>query len=582
MRLDRRATLTLVAILLSLFLSQTTYAAPIGGVSVTASSELFPGFDRRAIHMVDGSGLTGTAHGTVPEGFMWLSTGNACCGGAADPNPIVTFDLGGMHNVGSMKVWNYNEGTPNLTARGINTADILVAGEDSVFSPLVVGQAFTQAPGTATDFSQTIAMGDVAARYVRLANMTHFPGFDNDFFGLSEVQFDGTPIGPPPPPPHPGLSPIRARASSFFAADGRLPAHAVNGNGLLVGNAHAIGPPGGTMWLSDAGDPTGTFDIDLRGVHDITSLRIWNYNENANPTCCLGRGVRDVDVYVAGADGVFGASPVLTTTWSQAPGVANVDFSEIVGLSASQVRYIRLDIVSNHGDPAFSGLSEVKVTGTPLAGQVPWPTTIKSVSSNISGFDRQALYAVNDAGMGYGDTHSPDPTGRMWLNQGTFANVPPEQFDLNPEITFDLGSEVAINRMKVFNYNEYRPDLPLRTAELLGRGVQLADILVAGEDMVFTPLILGQEFERAPEVGDTADIGQVVDLGNVVARYVKFDILSNHNGKIFDDPLSDDLLQNFAGLSEVQFFAVPEPATYVWALVIGMIALGSRLRRGRG
>jgi hypothetical protein len=34
------------------------------------------------------------------------------------------------------------------------------------------------------------------------------------------------------------------------------------------------------------------------------------------------------------------------------------------------------------------------------------------------------------------------------------------------------------------------------------------------------------------------------------------DILSNHNGRDFTDPLGDDFLQNFVGLSEVQFFAV--------------------------
>src|SRR5215211_7041954 len=173
----RRALLFALAPLALLLVAHAS-AAPIAGVGVTASSELVGVFDRAALHMVDGSGLTGTQHGTVPDGSMWLSTGNACCGGAADPAPTVTFDLGSLYNVGSMKVWNYNEF--NLTSRGINSADILTAGNDSVFSPLIVGQTFTQAPGTLSDFSQTISLSNVAARYVRLTNMTHLPGFDND------------------------------------------------------------------------------------------------------------------------------------------------------------------------------------------------------------------------------------------------------------------------------------------------------------------------------------------------------------------------------------------------------------------
>ena len=180
----------------------------------------------------------------------------------------------------------------------------------------------------------------------------------------------------------------------------------------------------------------------------------------------------------------------------------------------------------------------------------------------------------------------------MWLSNGTFG-VPN---DTSPEITYDLGAEVALDRMKVWNYAEYRPDLRGvgRFDELLGRAVHVADILVAGEDMVFSPLIVGQVFDRLPDldsIGDDAaelaalaefDFSQTLDLGGVVARYVKIDIHSNHNGRDFNDPLDDDLLSNFVGLSEVQFFAVPEPATYVWALVIGIVALGVRLRRGRG
>jgi hypothetical protein len=51
------------------------------------------------------------------------------------------------------------------------------------------------------------------------------------------------------------------------------------------------------------------------------------------------------------------------------------------------------------------------------------------------------------------------------------------------------------------------------------------------------------------------DFSETIDFNGAKARYVKLDILSNHNGRDFRDPLGDDLLQNFAGLSEVQFFA---------------------------
>ena len=109
--------------------------------------------------------------------------------------------------------------------------------------------------------------------------------------------------------------------------------------------------------------------------------------------------------------------------------------------------------------------------------------------------------------MGVGDTHSINPTARMWLNQGTFGGGAP---DTNPEITFDLGSEVTLDHMKLFNYNEIVPTAPNRDNELLGRGIRFADVLVAGEDMVFTSLGTA-EFARAPG-NETTDFGQILPL----------------------------------------------------------------------
>lgn len=369
--------------------------------------------------------------------------------------------------------------------------------------------------------------------------------------------------GADPGTPYDMIPGVRARASSAFTADGRLPQHAVNGNGL-VGRWHVVNPPGGNMWLSAAGDVNPTFDMDLGGVYNVDDLRIWNYNENANASCCLGRGVRLADVYVAGQDGVFGAAPVLTgVELDQAPGTLS-DFSQVVSLGGVAARYVRLAVTANHGDGSFTGLSEVKVTGGAVAGGVPLPTTIASVSSNLAGFNRNAAYAVSGAGLDYGDTHTIAPDGNMWLNQGTFGGDP-SIHDLAPEITFDLGSVQKIATMKIWNYNE---TVPGREDELLGRGVAMTDVLVAGEDQVFFPLYTFLEIDRAN--GDsTVDFSQSFDMGGVMARYVKLDILSNHGGD-----------NNFVGLSEVQFFGVPEPSTYALAAV-GLATLAFARRRRR-
>jgi hypothetical protein len=61
---------------------------------------------------------------------------------------------------------------------------------------------------------------------------------------------------------------------------------------------------------------------------------------------------------------------------------------------------------------------------------------------------------------------------------------------------------------------------------------------------------------------------------------VRINIDSNHGGKNFNDPLSTDGFNEFAGLSEVQFFAViPEPSSAA-VLLLGAAGLaGARRRR---
>ena len=156
----------------------------ITSVSATASSQYLPD-GRLAARAVDGSGLNGNAHVTAAGGNMWLNNGTFAL--PNDLNPFISFDLGDLYKIRSMKVWNYNE--VNLTARGVALADILLAGTNGTFAPFITGQALARAPGTPTDFSELLDFGGVEARYIRLETLTNFPGGDNRFVGLSEVQF---------------------------------------------------------------------------------------------------------------------------------------------------------------------------------------------------------------------------------------------------------------------------------------------------------------------------------------------------------------------------------------------------------
>ena len=335
-----------------------------------------------------------------------------------------------------------------------------------------------------------------------------------------------------------GLATRGARASS--ESPNQSAQFAVNSSGLLGKSHGAIGE--GSMWLSAVGDASPEITIDLGSVHSLDELRIWNYNDAAS----LDRGVATFDIYTAGNDAVFGPIPAVTgLTLARAPGTSS-DFSEVHALSGVTGRFVKLAPTSNHGAADNSGLAEVLLSGSPVPAGSPIEITEVSASSElVDGFDRAAMHIVNGSGLGYGDSHTLTPDGDMWLSNGTFS----EPNDRAPELTFDFGEVKVLDYMKVWNYNE---SLEGRD-DLLGRGVKSMDVYFAGEDGDFSLVYPELELSIAPGETDS-DFGEVFTLAELEARYIRFDILSNHNGVGSFDAGDDDGQANFAGLSEVQFF----------------------------
>lgn len=161
----------------------------------SVSSELATNFRRGAENLVNGSGLNPDgSHAILPDGSMWLNAGNGCCGDAADdlaPAAEVVFDLGSLVSLDRMKIWNYNENLPNrseLLLRGASAADVFTAGDDLQFTKLLSVNLDSGPGDDLTPFGQVVSLSGTSARYVKLSLPGNLGG-DNDFVGLSEVQF---------------------------------------------------------------------------------------------------------------------------------------------------------------------------------------------------------------------------------------------------------------------------------------------------------------------------------------------------------------------------------------------------------
>lgn len=134
--------------------------------NVMASSEIPPTFNRLDDYLVDGSGLVGGAHGTAVQPNMWLSRGIGF--GGEDLDPSVTFDLGEIHVIRLIRVWNYNEAPPNLTNRGVNAVTVQYVETQALGGSLTEITNFSQANGLGSYTGEVFnSFEPFLARYVK-------------------------------------------------------------------------------------------------------------------------------------------------------------------------------------------------------------------------------------------------------------------------------------------------------------------------------------------------------------------------------------------------------------------------------
>ena len=173
-----------------------------------------------------------------------------------------------------------------------------------------------------------------------------------------------------------------------------------------------------------------------------------------------------------------------------------------------------------------------------------------SLKSGTSGF---VVVPDRTLKMELGKTHSDLPDGSMWLSTGIAfgTNSPGDQEDDGePFLVFDLGNSYDLNAIKIWNYNE---------RNLTGRGVKNLKITASGSthpelfEMELGTFELKEAWGNNVTLANSMDFPETfrVDIQDI--RFVKFEILSNHNDATFpaDDPGKDFAL---VGLSEVQFF----------------------------
>ncbi len=174
--------------------------------------------------------------------------------------------------------------------------------------------------------------------------------------------------------------------------------------------AHSIDPDG-TMWLSGgigyAGgveDRTPFVVFDLGAQTDLTSIRIWNYNES-NVRDLTSRGAKKLRILTStrnadAFDKDLGVFTLARASENSPP--------QTVRIRADGVRFVKLEMLSNYqgvtfpaegvpADNGFVGLAEVRFLAGP--GEVVQKVKINRVSSELASFRRTSRCLVDGSGL---------------------------------------------------------------------------------------------------------------------------------------------------------------------------------------
>lgn len=264
--------------------------------------------------------------------------------------------------------------------------------------------------------------------------------------------------------------------------------------------AHSINPDG-TAWLT-AGigfqkNPDGSpiedrqpyVIFDLGRAQEIHSLRIWNYNES-HVRDHTGRGAKGLRVS-GSAGGRPNAFPLDLGEYALDRAAANSPAQEL-RIPRERVRFVKLEILSNHhgvtfpasgqvNDNGFVGLGEVEFV-SPTRGRVAG-VKITRASSELATHNRRAVHLVDGSGLvnarpGWNEQGHPFYADRVSYRQSFKLDKPAGRYVVALPDWYGSVAEVKVNG-KSAGYIVAAP-WECDVTPLVKRGANEVEVLVIG------------------------------------------------------------------------------------------------------
>lgn len=378
-------------LILVMFGTSASAAEVIQSVTATASSEWSA--SQSATNLVNNSGLR-TA-GSLPGNStattyditgvhtydqsavnQWHNTG------PADPNSVITFNLGGSFTMDAIHIWNGNQwGTAlDLTSRGVQQFDILTSSDGVNFTEVLSNQTLQQsAAGTFISAQSFSLVGNNGVTHVQLRIDSNY---GDAYTGLSEVMFTRV--------VDPGLS---APATRDLGAIGMLQTKSESISISNSGTSQVLNIASVTITGQDAAYFTLT-----SAPTSLAPGASGNLNVTFNPTGIVGDFIAKIEIE-SDKGGVAGTITEINLVAESLPdpylgNSATASFGRIQPLSTKQLSIP----LTNLGITENLLISSVTLTGTDAAR-----FTVDSFPSSIAPGANAALNITFEAEEEIGD-----------------------------------------------------------------------------------------------------------------------------------------------------------------------------------
>ena len=243
---------------------------------------------------------------------------------------------------------------------------------------------------------------------------------------------------------------VEAIEQSTYIA-GREMGKTVDESGLNAGvlGSHSGGNSYGDNWHSD--NPATVDDQyliwDLGGPYDLDGIRVWTCN------ALIAMGVKDCDMLVSTNGGTY--TGIGAFSFLQAPGTTDTDYSEVSMVTPVLCRFVKMDINTNWGQPNFTGLSEIKFSGT----------LINAAPIVDAGNGAEVIYPA-DADITDATASDPDADTitYLWTKVSGPGNVTFDTDDvIDPTVSFDAAGAYVLQLEVTDSYGQVVTDtMPVR------------------------------------------------------------------------------------------------------------------------